>query len=271
MKAGLAAMLKALELLRGSEMRRQLVFVATAGEEIGYDGLKSMIQHSKLTGRDASYGVIGEPTELKVVRAHKGGTTFRVAFQGRSAHTSRPELGVNAIENASLFIRELIDWRKKLAETYDPDLGSSILTVAIIRGGVKSNVVPDACELTIDCRRIPLHTSETITEGLLSIIQNLRQKDPSFRATVEMAFNNEPFITAKDSPIVTLTEAIVGSESIVAPYGTEAPAYQGLGISTVILGPGSVEQAHIANEFIELSEVRKAVSVYGELIRRVCL
>jgi acetylornithine deacetylase/succinyl-diaminopimelate desuccinylase-like protein len=271
MKGGLAAMLKALELLKESKMRRQLVFVATAGEEIGYDGLKSMIQHGKLTGREASYCVIGEPTELKVARAHKGGTTFRIVFQGKSAHSSRPELGINAVENASLFVRELIDWRKKLATIRDPDLGSSILTVTIIRGGVKNNVVPESCELTIDCRRIPLHTPETITEGLLSIIQNLRQRDPSFHATVEMIFNNEPFLTAKDSPIVTLTEAITGSESIVVPYGTEAPAYQGLGISTVILGPGSVEQAHIANEFIELSEVRKAVSIYGELIRRVCL
>lgn len=269
MKAGVAAIVKAFESTRGQTLRRMVVFVATAGEEIGYDGLKSLIREGRITSEDGIHCVIGEPSELRVIRAHKGGTLFRITFTGRSAHSSCPELGINAIEKANTFVQQLRKWGKGLLRARHPDLGSTLLNVTLIQGGTKSNVIPEKCEITVDCRRVPTHSAEFIRRGILSIIRKLRKGDTQFRASVEITFDNDPLLLPGKHALVRMAEVISASESTVAPYGTEAPAYQRLGIPAVILGPGSVKQAHIANEFVDLSQVRRAVTIYEELIRRV--
>ncbi len=271
MKGSVASIVKALEVLSGTKPQRRVVFVATAGEEIGYDGLKELIREGGITSRDGKYGVIGEPTELRVIRGHKGGSLFRIGFVGRSAHSSRPELGINAIEKASVFIRELLKWGRVLAMTKHRELGITLLNPTVLHGGTKNNVIPEYCELTVDCRRIPAHSAEYIRKGMMAIIKKLKEKDEKFNATVELTFDNDPLLVPKNHTLVRLAEEVAGSQSTVAPYGTEAPAYQRLGIPTVILGPGSVREAHIPDEFVDLAQLRKAVSVYAGLIKKVCL
>lgn len=105
MKSGLAAMLAAIASTKGRRLKRSLNFVATAGEEVGFDGLEALVHDGSLRQVRARCGVVGEPTEMKVVRAHRGGLTCRVIFDGHSAHAGDPSLGINSIEKCAVFLR----------------------------------------------------------------------------------------------------------------------------------------------------------------------
>jgi succinyl-diaminopimelate desuccinylase len=271
MKGGLASMMTALKSAKGSKLRRSLTLVGTAGEEVGDDGLQGLVQRGLVDRDSALYGVVGEPTELRVVRAHKGGTYYEITVKGRSGHASRPDLGVNAVENASAFIVEIVAWRKELAKTLDPDLGPTVLSATVINGGTKNNVIPDSCRFVIDCRRIPAHRTSFLSEGLDDIVRRLRERDPAFEADIRLLLDFDPLSIRRDHEIVRLAEEVTGTTATVAPYGTEAFFYSGIGIPTLVLGPGSIQQAHIVDEFVDLRQLNGAVSIYSELIRKVCL
>jgi len=272
MKSAIAAFVKAIENHKSAKLKRGIIFVATAGEEIGFDGLSALISDGKIRTRDAMYGIIGEPTDLKVVRAHLGGTVFRVTFHGKSAHSSRPQLGINAVENAARFIVEVAALRERLREIVYPDLGNSVISVTMINGGTKENVIPEKCQIIVDCRRIPIHSDEYIRAELDKIIDKIRNIVPTFDTTIDVKYNWSPLNTPKDHPLVVLAERIVGHKSEVAPYGTEGPLYQQLDIPTIILGPGKIENnVHAPNEYIEIKQLRDSVEIYSELIREVCI
>jgi len=272
MKAAVAALVKAIENYRSARLKRGIIFAATAGEEIGCDGLRALISDGKLKERDALYGVIGEPTDLRVVRAHKGGTVFRITFHGKSAHSSRPELGINAIENASRFILEVAELRERLRTIVDPDLGPSVISTTMINGGTKDNVIPEKCQIIVDCRRIPIHSKEYIKSELNKIVDKIKKLTPTFDLVIDEKFNWEALSIPKDHPLVVMAENIVGHKSEVAPYGTEGPFYQQINIPTIILGPGKLENnIHGPNEFVEIRQLHDAVNIYSEFIKNICL
>jgi acetylornithine deacetylase ArgE len=271
MKSAVAAMVTAARSLKGRKRKRGLILIATAGEEIGFDGLKAIIAAGRFKSLKARYGVAGEPTEMKVVRAHKGGLSCSVIFEGRSAHASDPLLGVNAIENCILFVNELKGLRRDLSGTRDEDLGKTLITPTIIGGGVKTNVIPSSCQVTLDCRLIPAHSSKTVLDGLRSIIGRLGEKNKDFNARIEIIYETPPLSVPKDAEFVKMCESLTGAPSTVAPYGTEAAVYAQQGIPSVVLGPGSVKQAHIIDEYVTLKELRSAESVYTRLVKEICL
>lgn len=158
MKTGVAAILKAIEAkAKKGKLRRGLLFVATAGEEVGFDGLKALYARRLIPERAARLGVMGEPTGLRPIRAHKGLADFRIIVTGRSGHASRPDLGVNAIEKCAAIIDAISTWERALGRSPDADLGPTIATPTVINGGTKSNVIPGSCELIVDSRWIPKH------------------------------------------------------------------------------------------------------------------
>jgi acetylornithine deacetylase ArgE len=271
MKSAVAAMVTAARSLKGRKRKRGLILIATAGEEIGFDGLKAIIAAGRFKSLKARYGVAGEPTEMKVVRAHKGGLSCSVIFEGRSAHASDPSLGVNAIENCILFVNELKGLRRDLSGTRDEDLGKTLITPTIIGGGVKTNVIPSSCQVTLDCRLIPAHSSKTVLDGLRSIIGRLGEKNKDFNARIEIIYETPPLSVPKDAEFVKMCESLTGAPSTVAPYGTEAAVYAQQGIPSVVLGPGSVKQAHIIDEYVTLKELRSAESVYTRRVKEICL
>ena len=270
MKGGVAAMLIAIEQARRRRLKRSLTFVGTAGEEVGFDGLRAMVKAGKLEGIAARCGLVGEPTEMKVVRGHRGSFTTKVTFRGKSAHSSDPSRGVNAIENAVSFIEKLGPLRREIAKAVDPDLGHTLLTPTVIGGGTKSNVIPDSCALTLDGRTIPGISKRTVLDGLNTIIQSLRKKDKNFSADIEVLYDTSPLSIDAKEEVVKLGEAITGSPSTIALYGTEAPEYCKLGVPTVVLGPGNIKEAHIYDEYIELEQLKLAESTYGKFVDSVC-
>jgi succinyl-diaminopimelate desuccinylase len=271
MKSAVAAMVTAIGSLKGEKRKRSVALVATAGEEVDYRGVRAMVEDGKFERIGARFGVVGEPTGMRVVRAHKGGVDVRVIFEGRSAHASDPALGVNAIENCLLFTNELMRFRRELWKTSDEDLGRTLLTPTIITGGSKSNVIPGRCELTIDGRTIPAHKPRDVVRRMESIIRSLKKDDPHFRAKIVVGTQDEGLWTPKGNRLVKLCESITGSPSGVALYGSEAVLYTKQGITCVVLGPGSVKQAHIVDEYVTLRQLKLAESAYTRLIKEICL
>ncbi|MDA4113141.1 MAG: M20 family metallopeptidase [Thaumarchaeota archaeon] len=271
MKSGLAAMLAAISSAKGRRLKRTLSLVATAGEEVGYDGLIALVDDKGMKRVKARYGVVGEPTEMKVVRAHRGGISVRITFEGRSAHAGDPSLGINSIENCTLFMKHLDVLRKRLAKTKDPDLGHTIVTPTMINGGSKSNVIPGSCELTLDSRVIPEIGSKTVIDGLNSAIADLSSRDERFKARLEVLYQASALSVPREAEVVKITESLTGSRSAAAPYCTEAPIYSEQGTPTVVLGPGSVKQAHIVDEYAPVEQIERAEAVYRQMIEKLCL
>jgi len=270
MKTGLAAILKAVEAASKRKMKRGLLFVATAGEEVGFEGLKALYARGLIPEGAAKLGVMGEPTSLRPIRAHKGLADFRITVSGRSGHASRPELGVNAIDKCASIIEALSTWSRSLSAR-DRDLGSTIATPTMVKGGTKSNVIPDSCELIVDSRWVPGHGTPFVEKGLNSMIASLRREDPTLDARVELLYDSPSLKLPRTHPAVKLAESISGFKSEVAPYGTEAALYARHGVPSIVLGPGSLKQAHVVDEFVRVSEARKALSIYTKMIESVCM
>jgi acetylornithine deacetylase ArgE len=269
MKMGLAAILKALEASCRRKLRRGLIFVATSGEEVGFEGLKSIYARKILPERAAKIGILGEPTSLRPLRGHKGLADFRITVIGRSGHASNPRLGINAVENCAKLIDSIAAWSKSLARDADDVLGSTIATPTVVKGGTKSNVIPGSCELIVDCRWIPKHGTAFVKRGLDSIVASLKGKDRDFHARVELMYDSPALKLPSDGSAVRLAESVSGFKAEVAPYGTEAALYTQHGVPSLVLGPGSIEQAHITDEFVSISEAKRATSIYSRLIESV--
>jgi len=268
MKGGLASLLKAIEnTTKGSTLKRRLVFAATAGEETGFVGVAKLIQNSIITSRSSTCVVIGEPTDLRPARAHRGIFRIKVNFVGKGSHAARPELGVNAIEYASKLIKDLQDVRHELAQTKDEFLGVTTLTPTMINGGIGENVVPPNAEVVLDSRRLPVHSAELIRSKVEE-----RCKELKIDYSITELVNHKPLDTPAGSFITKLAEGLTGEKAVSCAFGTEGSVYQGeLGLPTIVLGPGSVEQAHVDDEFVELSQIEKAIAIYSSFIREICL
>jgi succinyl-diaminopimelate desuccinylase len=271
MKSGLAAVLKAVEAMgRRGRLRRGLIVVASSGEEVGFEGLKALFRRRLIPEGAARLGVMAEPTNLRPVRAHKGLADFRITITGRSGHASSPQLGVNAVEKCATVVEGLSAWGRALKKTVDKDLGSTIVTPTMVNGGTKSNVIPGSCQLIVDTRWIPEHGTAFVERGLNSMVASLQKRDPSLDARVELLYDSPSLKLPAGHPAVKLAESLSGARSEVAPYGTEASLYTDHGIPSLVLGPGSLKQAHTVDEFVEVSEAKKALAIYSKLIASVC-
>lgn len=268
MKGGLASILKAVEhVVKKENLKRRLVFVATAGEETGFVGLTRLIQNSTINSSSATCAIIGEPTDLHPARAHRGIYRVKVEILGKSSHASKPELGVNAIEYACRFVVKLGDLQLEFSKTTDKLLGPTTVTPTLMSGGIGENVIPPNAGVVLDSRRLPIHSSEYI---LSKIEETLREIGAQYK--ISELVNHLPLCTPEENFLVKLTEGITGKNSVACAFGTEGSLYWGeLGIPTVVIGPGSVEQAHVANESLELAQLEKAASIYSDVIKEICL
>lgn len=268
MKGGLAAILKAVEsVVKHGELRRRLVFVATAGEETGFVGLAKLIENSIVTSKSATCAVIGEPTDLRPARAHRGIFRMKVSFFGKSSHASTPEAGVNAVEYACKFVESIRDIRNELSQTRDNLLGVTTLTPTMIHGGIGENVIPPNAEVVLDSRRLPVHSAEYIRSRVEANCRAL-----GIHYEISDLIDHKPLDTPEGNFLTKLAESITGEKSVSCAFGTEGSLYQGdLGIPTIALGPGSVAQAHVVDESVELAQLDRAVSIYSSFIQQICL
>lgn len=263
-KASLAAFVfsACAALARPSELRHNLVLAAVADEEYRFTGAL----HAVRTGLRADYGIAGEPTQLRIVRAHKGVTRWRICAEGRAAHSAYPERGENAIYRMGHVIVRMEQYAKQLqAMASYGELGTPTASVGVVEGGQAVNIVPDSCWIEVDRRTIPTEQSGE----MLAHVRNLLSDIPG--VSVEPPYIDVPGMDVPpEAPIVQLLHggvAMVLGEARMesANYATDAGVYTSHGIPTVVFGPGSISQAHTSNEFVELEQVRQTV----EILRRI--
>ena len=272
MKGPDACILQSTKELAKESYKRQLSVVFTAGEDTGGWYVTKVIEEEKITTADAMYGVIPEPSLMEIIPVHKGSGGAEVLIHGRAAHSSKPELGVNANQRAADFLVALRGLQRKLDETRHPLLGPTTVECTMMTGGFKSNVIPDQARLTLNFRLIPEHKDPEISRKWFEdMIASLSNKNPEFRAELKSHRASEPLDVPLDSWIVATLREILGTRIVGAPYYTEAVNYTRAGIPTVICGPGSIDQAHTPDEYISLEQLELGVSTLKEAVKRICL
>jgi succinyl-diaminopimelate desuccinylase len=267
MKGPVAALAETMILYTEERHTKPLVFLATSDEETGCHGAEVVANSGKLDG--ISFGVCAEPTSLQVLVGEKGIFWTTIISQGKSAHGSRPEEGINAIQGCI----EAISLMTGEPFPYEPHefLGGPTLNVGVIEGGIKVNVVPDRCEARLDMRLAKGQTPEILLKEMQSRLEDGGLSD---RVQVEMIHGKPPVLTPVDSKIVSIAQNAVENATGDRPslgtatYGTDCSILQpAVGILNIICGPGSIEQAHQPNEYIELDELYKSVDVYMEIAK----
>lgn len=271
MKGPCASIIQAAKELRNRKFKRQLTLVFTAGEDTGGWYVSRVLSEKKVSKDEAMFGIVGEPSSLRVVRSHKGYAYITVVVHGKAGHSSRPETGINAILRAMEILEGVSDLQEELNRYPHPILGPSTIKPTLINGGIKSNIIPDRCDITLNTRVIPLHADIETIEGWIRTL--VSTSDNGYKGSVEISVPRvrKPLDIPEDSEVVQLMIRLLGSKAIGVPYFSEAVDYTKAGIPTVLCGPGSIDQGHTANEYISVDQLEKGVKVYKNVIEEVCL
>ncbi|MGD8956056.1 MAG: acetylornithine deacetylase [Chromatiaceae bacterium] len=271
MKGFFAVVLDAIRDLDTTRLRHPLILVATADEESSMCGAKALLDTHRRLGRHA---VIGEPTGMKPIRLHKGIGMEAVRLTGRSGHSSDPALGISALDGMYHAIGELIAWRDELQQRYHNPLFAvevPTLNLGHIHGGDNPNRICAECELHFDIRPLPgMDLDELRGEIDRRIGQRLRESGLRFERI--SLFEGIPAMeTAADSPIVKAAESLTGHAAGAVAFATEGPYFNGLGLQTLIMGPGSIDQAHQPDEYLALDQIEPAKRIIRDLVTRFCM
>lgn len=246
-----------------------VIFAATGDEEDGATGATRLVE----SGLRADAVIVGEPTELTLVHAHKGACRFRITLTGKAAHSSVPQLGINAVEAAADMIHLIRrEFPARLQYPHHPELGDATVCVSTITGGIKANIVPERCQFEVDCRCLPGERREHLQSAMQEVLMQVAPHYPGLQ--VECAvFQWYPALSGSGSDpfVAQMTDAcgqVTGIRvSATAPYATNGGFFSQASMPCVVFGPGSIAQAHTADEFIELSQVERAVEIYARMIR----
>lgn len=265
MKSGVAAMVAAAVACRAAaDEGPGLTLVLTAGEETGCEGARHLAGQHCVLG-DAGAIVVGEPTCNEPWVGHKGVLWLNGETEGRTAHGSMPELGINAVYRGARLVTKVEDFGFNVAPHVG--LGSPTISVGFLRGGSNINSVPDRAEFGIDLRTIPGMDHQAIKEDLMSYL------GPQL-ASLDTAIDLAPVWTSPDHPWVSAVRAIAerhnGSATEVrgAPFFTDASVLKEAfgGAPTIVLGPGETKMAHRTDEYCLLERIETAVAIYCDII-----
>ncbi len=248
-KGPMAAMLWGLRELRDRipSLGHEVWFTGLMGEEAGQEGARAFVREDR-----ADFALIGEPTGRDIVYTHKGAFWLKLRTAGHAVHASAPELGENAIYKMAGVLHCIRDEiAPALKFQSHPILGSPTISAGLIRGGTKTNIVPDFCELEVDARTIPGQDPREITELL-------QKASPGLEIGIweSAALNTDP-----GHPLIQLLVKN-GSRLTGAPWFCDAAVFAAAGIPAVAAGPGSIAQAHTNDEWISISELELGVQFY---------
>lgn len=271
MKGFFPIIVEALRNLRGARLKQPLIVLATADEESSMSGARALADAGALRGRAA---LIGEPTSLKPVRMHKGILMESLQISGKSGHSSNPALGNSALEAMHEAVGELLRFRERMQEKYsDPafEVGVPTLNLGRMQGGDSANRICGHCELSFDLRLLPGMNTIGLREELSHIVKSIadrRRVDIQLQSLIEEV---EPFATKADSALVKLCEELSGTQAQAVAFATEAPFLSKMGFETIVMGAGSIDQAHQPDEFMVVDQVKVMAKHLEALIRYYCL
>ncbi len=268
-KAGLAAMMHALAEVKrsGAVTPCEIWVVAAVDEEYSYRGVLRLREN--LT---ACAAVVSEPTEMKMALASKGCLRWRIHVRGKTAHSSKPHLGVNAISHMAHLVLRLEADSRQLASVRHPLVGSPTLNVGTIRGGTQVNTVPDCCSIELERRLVPGENQEEVLAHYAALVEDTRGRHPAMEVAIDPPLLQDYALeTPQESAIARLTaevlrEAGLDPAPIGVPFGSDASKLAHADIPSIVLGPGSIDFAHAAEEYVETEQVEQAMLVYRRIM-----
>ncbi len=271
MKSFLAIAIDAAKEFTNKSLQQRLTIVATADEESTMQGARTLQEKNKILGR---YCIIGEPTDLTPVNQHKGVFMESIHLRGQAGHSSNPNLGNNALEGMRAVLNELHHFKQELAEKYtnhDFIVPIPTLNLGHIHGGDNPNRICADCELHIDVRPLPGMQIKILRDEIHERISRI-SSELGLDCIFTSLFEGIPaFKTPPDSKIVQLAKQFSGKSEQTVAFGSEGPYFNSMGMETIILGPGSIEQAHQPNEYLSLSSIKPTVKLLQNIIHSICV
>jgi len=271
MKSFLALALKASQSFDLRKLNKPLTIVATADEESTMAGAKLIADNGRKLG---SYCVIGEPTNMTPIRQHKGVLTESIKFTGQSGHASNPSLGNSALEGMHEFISDLLKYREGIQQKYrDPAFTIPIPTMNLghIHGGDNSNRICGSCELLIDIRYLPNMSLQTLRNEISELAQSVADRRQLNVQCSLLGAGLPAMNTDEGSAIAEYLSFITGKAASSVAFGTEAPYFNQMQTETIVIGPGSIDQAHQPNEYLPVEQIQPSIDLLENLIHRFCL
>ena len=271
MKGFFPIIMEAIKPFLDEQFKEPLIILATADEETSMEGAKTIAELGRPKARAA---IIGEPTGMRPVKAHKGMMMDCIRLIGKSGHSSDPALGINALDAMHQIISELINYRQDLRNKYRSELFSipyPTLNLGSIHGGDNPNRICGHCELKFDVRLTPGMNIDTVRE---EIRENIRKVAEPLGIEYEMVqiFNGIPaFFVEENSLLLRTAERLTGHDGVSVAFGTEGPFLQRLGMDTIILGPGNIDQAHQPDEYMSMDMINPSIKILREFISHYCL
>jgi len=274
MKSFFAVIIEALKGIDLDKIKQPLIILATADEETSMSGAKAIAKSASTLGiNNARFAVVGEPTDMRPIRMHKGMMMEAIQLTGQAGHSSNPALGNNALEAMHKVISELMSWRDELqSKHHNPMFEVPVPTMNFghIHGGDNPNRICGSCELQIDIRPLPGMKIDDLRREMQSRLKNVLHETGIQFNTVTLFDGVEAVETDSQSEIVRLAEKMTNTEAGAVAFGTEAPYYNALGLDIIVMGPGSINQAHQPDEYIETRSLNPAVNIIRQLIVHHC-
>ena len=270
-KAGLATMMHALADLheRGITPPCEVWLAAVVDEEFSFQGVTRLCQDLQ-----AQAAIVAEPTELRIVRASKGVLRWKLRTLGKAAHSAKPHLGVSAIQHMAYVLQALEAEGARLATITNPLLGPATLNVGLIRGGEQINFVPDRCEIAIDRRLLPGEDPHDVWRHTGALVEALRPQIPALQVEMDTpSIADAAMETPAGEAVVQVAQSILqdmGADPAPqgVPFGSDASKLFRQGIPSIIFGPGSIDRAHAAVEYVECDQVFAALSFFTRFLER---
>lgn len=254
-----------------SKLKQPLIVIATADEETSMAGAKALVAADKLQAR---YAVIGEPTGLKPVRMHKGVMMESISLEGCSGHSSNPALGNSALDAMHKVIGELMALRESWGKQYQNPAFEVILptlNLASIHGGDAPNRICQHCELRFDVRLLPGMQNDDVRHSIKTRVESALAGSQIIAKHSSLFDGVSAFLEPETSELVRFAEKLSGHNAISAGFATEAPFMQALGMQTIVMGPGSIDCAHQANEYLAQDQIKPGIDLLKSLIQQYCL
>lgn len=271
MKGFFPLVMEAAKAFKDETLQQPLIVLATADEETSMQGARTIAELGRPKARCA---IIGEPTGMRPINAHKGIMMESIDLLGQSGHSSDPELGRNALDAMHAVISELIQFREDLRKRYKNPIFTiprPTLNLGCIHGGDNPNRICGRCRLEYDIRLLPGMEITAMREEVRTRVLPIAERY-GVQATLKPLFAGLPaFMTAPDNELVKTAERLTGHATATVAFGTEGPLLQKLGMDTIILGPGDIDQAHQPDEYLSLERITPCITVLKRLIEHYCL
>ena len=271
MKGFIACALAYAPIYSKANLNRDINFSFTFDEETACQGAPILIEELKKRGIKNGICIIGEPTNMKIIDAHKGCYEYTTYFEGLAGHSSAPHKGVSAVEYAAQYVNKLIELRQELKNRtskesiFDPPF--STLQIGGIFGGIAHNVIADKCHVNWETRPVVKEDGIFLNSEIDKYANEVllpEMKKTSSKSSIKKEIIGEiiGFNRVQNSEACELVSSLTRDNSReVVSFGTEAGLFQEIGISTVVCGPGSIEQAHKVDEYIMLDELKKCLDL----------